>query len=198
MNVQDSFTLMSQIVQSLYTLAESQSGYFTTAQAAERGVTRQLLAYHCAEGNIDRAAHGIYRLRRYPAQPFEDLIVACLWVGPDAVVSHETALAVYGLGDAMPATIHVTVPRRFRGRRPGARVHHASLPASDRSTYNGVPITSVERTLIDVAAESDPSLALQAAVEALERGVTTRRRLLRRLAGEDRAGRVLEPALGQP
>jgi len=66
----------------------------------------------------------------------------------------------------MPATIHVTVSRRFRGRRPGARVHHASLPASDRSTYNGVSITSVERTLIDVAAESDPSLALQAAVEA--------------------------------
>ncbi len=181
----------------LYNLAESQAGYFTTAQAVKSGVTRQLLAYHCDEGNLERVAHGIYRLRRFPAQPFEDLIVTCLWAGSDTVVSHETALAVYELGDAMPATMHITVPRRFRGRRSGVRVHQAALPAKDRSSYNGVPVTSVERTLIDVAATSDPSLALGAAEEALARGVTTRSRLLRALAGHDHAGRILEPALEQ-
>lgn len=181
----------------LYNLAESQAGYFTTAQAVKSGVTRQLLAYHCDEGNLERVAHGIYRLLRFPAQPFEDLIVACLWVGPDAVASHETALAVYELGDAMPATIHVTVPRRFRGRRPGVRVHHAALQPNERSSYNGVPVTSVERALIDVAATSDPDIALRATQDALAKGITTRRRLRRALAGDEGAGRILEPALEQ-
>ena len=64
-------------------------------------------------------AHGIYRLQRFPAQPFEDVIVACLWAGDGAAASHDTALAVYGLTDAMPAVTHITVPRPFRGPAKG-------------------------------------------------------------------------------
>ena len=71
----------------LYPLAERRAGYLTTAQAAEVGVSRQQLYYLARTGSLNRVAQGIYRLRRFPAQRFEDVIVACLWVGEDAAAS---------------------------------------------------------------------------------------------------------------
>ena len=170
-------------VDALYPLTERRAGYVTTAQAAEVGVSRQQLSYLARTGSHERVAHGIYRLRRLPAQRFEDVIVACLWAGDDAVASHDTALAIYELTDAMPATIHVSVPRRFRGRRPGVMVHAAPLDDGDRTERDGVPVTTVERTIADVLVRSGADLARPAAEQALERGLVTRRRLRAALAG---------------
>lgn len=164
-------------VDALYPLAERRAGYLTTAQAAEVGVSRQQLSYLARTGSLERVAHGIYRLRRFPTQRFEDVIVACLWAGDDAVASHDTALAIYELTDAMPAAIHVSVPRPFRGRRPGVTVHAAPLDDSDRSERDGVPVTTVARTIADVFVRSGADLARPAAEQALERGLVTRRRL---------------------
>lgn len=161
----------------LYPLAEPRGGYLTTAQAAEVGVSRQQLYYLARTGSLDRVAQGIYRLRRFPAQRFEDVIVACLWVGEDAAASHDTALAVYELTDAMPAAIHVSVPRPFRGRRPGVAVHAAPLGDGERTEREGVPVTTVERTIADVLVRSGTDLAGPAAEQALARGLVTRRRL---------------------
>jgi predicted transcriptional regulator of viral defense system len=160
-------------------LADVHAGYFTTAEAAAMGLSRRLLSHHATAGTLERVDHGIYRLRLYPASRFEDLIVAALWAGPDAAISHESALVVHGLGDAMPPVVHVTVPRPFRGRRPGVLVHHRPLDAGDRVVVDAVPVTSVERTLVDVAESSDPGLVRTAVDEALEHGRTTRRRLER-------------------
>ena len=170
-------------VDALYPLTERRAGYVTTAQAAEVGVSRQQLSYLARTGSHERVAHGSYRLRRFPAQRFEDVSVACLWAGDDAVASHDTALAIYELTDAMPATIHVSVPRRFRGRRPGVMVHAAPLDDGDRTERDGVPVTTVERTIADVLVRSGADLARPAAEQALERGLVTRRRLRAALAG---------------
>lgn len=161
----------------LYALAERRGGYLTTAQAAEVDVSRQQLYYLARTGSLDRVAQGIYRLRRFPAQRFEDVIVACLWVGEDAAASHDTALAVYELTDAMPAVIHITTPRRFRGQRPGVTVHTAPLSERERTERAGVPVTTVERTIIDLLQTSGPDLAALAAEQALERRLVTRRAL---------------------
>lgn len=122
-------------------------------------------------------AHGIYRLHRFPVHRFGDLIATALWAGPGSAVSHDSALAVYGLGSAMPAVVHITVPRAFRGKRPGVIVHSASLSSAEITLRDDVPVTKVERTLCDVASIGDPSMAGDAAREAIERGLTTRARL---------------------
>ena len=166
----------------LYPLAERRLGYVTTAQAAAVGVSRQQLSYLARTGSLERVAQGIYRLRRFPAERFEDVIVACLWAGDDAVASHDTALATFDLTDAMPAVIHVSVPRRFRGQRPGIVVHTAPLGDGERTERGGVPVTTVERTINDVLASSGEDLARSAAEQALERGLVTRRRLRAALA----------------
>lgn len=170
-------------------LADAHGGYFTTGEAADAGLSRRLLSHHATAGTLERVDHGIYRLRPYPQPRFEDLIVTALWAGPDAAISHESALVVYGLGEAMPPVVHVTVPRPFRGRRSGVVVHHRPLNDNERVVVEAVPVTSVERTLADVAESSDPALARAAAREALDRGQTTRRRLER--AVSDPAARDL-------
>lgn len=80
-DVKDVLISMSTSIDALYPLAERRAGYVTTAQAAEVGVSRQQLSYLAQTGSLDRVAQGIYRLHRFPAQRFEDIIVACLWAG---------------------------------------------------------------------------------------------------------------------
>lgn len=165
-------------IDALYPIAEPQGGYLTTAQALEAGVSRRLLSHYAARGDLERVAYGIYRLHRFPVHRFGDLIATALWAGPDSAVSHDSALAVYGLGSAMPAVIHITVPRAFRGKRPGVVVHRAPLPSAEITIRDDVPVTKLERTLGEVAVAGDPSLAHDATREAIERGLTTRARLL--------------------
>ncbi len=62
-------------------LADSHGGYFTTAEAAAGGVSRRALSHHASTGTLERVEYGIYRLRRYPSQRLEDLVVVTLWVG---------------------------------------------------------------------------------------------------------------------
>jgi predicted transcriptional regulator of viral defense system len=178
-------------VERIADLADAHAGYFTAAEALAAGVSRRVLSHHVATGTLERVGYGIYRLRRYPAGRFEDLVVVGLWAGDDAAISHESALVVYDLGEAMPAVTHVTVPRAFRGRRAGVIVHHAPLGRGERVVVDAVAVTSVERTLLDVAAHADPALAAAAARDALVRGLTTRRRLERALHSNDVAMAVL-------
>jgi hypothetical protein len=83
----------------------------------------------------------------------------------------------------MPAVIHVSQPRPFRGQRPGIVVHTAPVGDSERTERGGVPVITVERTITDVLARPDEELARSAAEQALERGLVTRQRLHAALTG---------------
>lgn len=169
--------MSSKAVRVFADMAESQGGYFTVHQATRAGLTHRMLTYYTSAGDLERVGQGIYRWTPFPAHRFGDVIAAVLWAGKDAAGSHETALAVYGLADAMPAAIHVTTPHQFRGRRTGVVLHHAALSEAETRPFDDVTVTTPIRTIIDVARESDPSLARQASDEALENGLLTRRRL---------------------
>lgn len=188
-------TFVLSTMEKLAELASVHAGHFTTSEASRAGVSRRALSHHGSTGTLERVEYGIYRLAAYPAQRLEDLIVVSLWAGDEAALSHESALVVYDLGDAMPAVVHVTVPRRFRGRRAGVIVHQAPLPPSETMIVDAVPVTSVERTIRDLAASGEPSQTRQAAQEALERGLTTRRRLRQAVGPDHPAGSLLAPLL---
>lgn len=184
----------------LYDQAESQGGYFTTRQAGEAGISTRLLTYYTKSADIERVAHGVYRVARFPMHRFGNEIAATLWVGPGSAVSHDSALAVYGLGGAMPAIVHVSVARAFRGSRDGVVVHTAPLPAEQTTVWDDVPVVSVARALVDVATDVDPSLARDAADEAIRRGLTTPDRIVAYLNGKsdaDHLTRLLLPATEQ-
>lgn len=163
----------------LYDLAQRQAGYFTTAQALDAGVSRRTLSGRAQRGDLERASYGIYRLRQYPAHRFEDVVVACLWAGASSAASHETALAVHGISDAMPTRIHITVPQPFRGQQSGVIVHRAPMSEEDVEIVEDVPVTTIARTLSDIAESSDPTLVEQAVADAIRHGSLSRRQLRR-------------------
>jgi predicted transcriptional regulator of viral defense system len=171
-------TFVRDVLTQLYALAEPQAGYFTTAQALEAGIARQYLQHHLRKsGKLIRVGHGIYRLVQFPEQTFEDMIVACLWAGPESAVSHESALAVFGLGEAMPAVVHLTTRPSFRGRRRGVLLHPGVLAVDERTIRDRVPVTGVERTLADIARTQPAAAARELAAEAMTRGLTSERKL---------------------
>src|ERR1700739_1311626 len=110
----------------LFEFASEQGGYFTAAQAGTCGFSKALLAHHAKSGRFIRVRQGLYRFREYPSSPREDVIAAWLAAGREvAVVSHESALDILGLSDAVPDVVHLTVPRawRYRSASPGVAIH---------------------------------------------------------------------------
>ena len=163
----------------LYEIAAAQEGMFTTQQAAEAGYSPQLLVHHIRGGRMLRVRRGIYRLVHFPAGEHEELVTVWLWSEQAGVLSHETALGLHGLSDALPAQVHVTLPAAWKKRRfrvpEGVVLHHADIESKERTWAGPVPITSVARTLNDLATSGlSPELLRQAAQQALRRGLTTR------------------------
>lgn len=173
----------------LYEVAERQAGYFATSQAKEAGFSQSQLTYHVRSGRFVRVRRGVYRLTHFPATPHEDLYVAWLAAGPDAVISHDSALALYDLSDALPARIHVTIPRGASRRRSGLALHTNRLGPCEVTTVEGLPVTTVPRTIADVAASGlAEELVVQAVQQAVERGLVSEDAL--RSYAEVRGGRL--------
>ena len=173
----------------LYPVAEQQAGYFTAAQARAAGYSQRQLTYYVRTHRFDRMRPGIYRLTHHPASANEDLFLAWLQVGPQAVISHESALALYELSDALPAAIHFTIAPQTSRRHPGLRLHTNRLHADETTWFGGLPVTTVPRTIVDVAATGlAEELVTQAVHEALQRGLVLADSL--RAAAEHRGGRA--------
>lgn len=164
--------------------AEGQAGYVTSAQAGEAGFHRNTLLHHAREGGrLERAGRGLYRLRFYPRSPFESIAAAWVQAGPDtAVVSHESALELYGLSDVAPAAVHLTLPRDQRGRTEpiGVRFHRPRRPLVPEEVrrVQGLRATSPERTVLDaIEGGTQPEQVERAVADALARALTTATRL---------------------
>ena len=180
-------------------MAEPQAGYFTARQAAAAGFTRALLAHHARSGQFQRVKHGIYRLARFPEMPHADLIVAHLEAGPQSVVSHQSALALYDVSDALPGAIHLTVPRTSSRRHPGVRLHTRRLAPDEVAQRSGLPVTTVPRTIADLIAAHAPAEQIRQVIhEAGQRGLVTRHSLMTYAARRGGAIRQkIEEALGE-
>lgn len=159
----------------IYEHALEQNGYFTAVQAKHAGVTRQALYNLTARGSVERISFGLYRLVRFPDGPMDPYVEATLWpLSVRGVISHETALAIYGLSDVNPARIHMIVPRALRLRRDVPKrfnLHRVDLNGNDVNIYEGVPMTTPERTIRDChAARLGSALIRQAIVDGRRTG----------------------------
>lgn len=179
----------------LYRVAESQAGYFTAGQALAAGMDRTTLRHHARpRGRYERVRRGLYRLRHFPSGEHEEVVAAWLPLrDAGAVVSHESGLDLYDLSDVIPNAIHFSLPRAKRGQRPrpGVQLHTLERPPGPGEIRQvaGLPVTSPERTIVDCLETGTQLEQVEMAVrQALDRGLTTPRRLL--AAASKRSARV--------
>jgi len=183
---------------SLNALAMYQAGYFTAAQALEVGYSYQSQKYHVEHGNWDRVGRGLFRLPDWPARDEDRYVLWRLRSHDQAVVSHESALVIYDLGDANPARLHLTLPLGFRAKDTAVVIHRSTLPPGDVEDRDGYRITSVQRTLFDVASGEMTQEQLDVAVaDAVKRGLVTPLRLRHR-ADEFGPRLLLSPHVRRP
>jgi predicted transcriptional regulator of viral defense system len=169
-------------IRALTEIAVTQGGYFTARQAAGAGFGSTHLRYHLAAGNFERAGHGLYRIPTLARAEHDDLLRLRFWSRdrndePQAVVSHQTALALHDLAEFIPTRIHLTVPATFRKPSPtGCTLHKATVPESDTTEIDSLRVTTALRTLRDLANDATmPTEQLQRAIEgAAERGLIRR------------------------
>jgi very-short-patch-repair endonuclease len=79
-------------------------------------------------------------------------MAAVLTCGEGAILSHSSAVALWGIGQEWGRGIEVSIPRRAHLKRPGLVVHRRSpLRAGDVSVHHGIPVTSPAMTVVDLA-----------------------------------------------
>lgn len=183
----------------LFALAAEQRGYFTAAQAKQLGYSYPAQAHHVNAGNWLRVDRGLFRLAEWIPDIHDDLARWTLWSKNRAVVSHATALGVYGVGEFESPRVHLTVPLGFRMHDDALVLHKAELPEEDIAVRTGFRLTTLSRSLIDVAAQSPDEEQLARAIEeARAQGTVTLRTLRTRAEAIDATAALrIERAIGQ-
>jgi hypothetical protein len=107
--------------------------------------------------------------------------MAAVLARPGSVASHKSAAWLWGLRRWRPETIHLTAPTRQRLKRDFV-VHYAPLTPEDRDEVEGIPVTSVARTMLDLAPDESTRNLHRMIERAEERRTFDRRRFDRLLA----------------
>lgn len=135
----------------LYELSAGQYGVFTRAEAAELGLGRRVVAGRTEAGRWEILLPGVYRPAGTPETPRQRLMAAVLWAGEGAVASHRAAASLHRLPAGRRDAVEVSVPPGRHPRHAGVVVHRPKqLPPLDVTVVDGIPVTTVDRTLIDL------------------------------------------------
>jgi hypothetical protein len=142
-------------------------GTILAVGATDHFIKSRLLTRHWEEVHP-----GVYYLNVTPRTWVSEVVAAVLGAGPDAVASHRTAARIWDLDGVYGTTIEVTVPYDDRPVPDGVLVHRTrrSLPST---LVDGVPVTSPERTLLDLAAILPNRILERAMASAIRRSLTS-------------------------
>lgn len=148
-------------------LALRQHGVVTLAQLEEHGVSPSAARSRQGVGRMLRVHRGVYMHGAAPLTAKGLWMAAVLACGPRAALSHRSCGALWDLRGSSGTTIDVTVATRAGRCRRGLRIHGSRLSADEITSHEGIPCTSVARTLLDLAAVLDRR-GLERAVERSE------------------------------
>mgnify|MGYP002543540939 CR=1 FL=1 len=188
MNRRDYLSIMNEL--------SASEGVFTTAQAMRLGIPRNVLAKARQAGKLVRIAHGAYRMAGTPASQLDELTAAWKLTDP-AKMTHErvpvdawdgiavagNTASILGIGDFYLSPYRILAPRRINSRNVETRFGVRDISRNEVSFASGIPVTSIERTLVDLVLDGeDPSLVEDALSDAREKGLDEER--LIRLAAD--------------
>lgn len=132
-------------------LAERQYGVVGRRQLLAMGLGRGGIEARLRRGGLLRLYQGVYAVGHRPSGIEARWMAAVLASGPGAVLSHRSAGQLWGVVPRTPALPEVTRPTT-PWRRPTVIAHRALLPPDEVGVERHLPVTSVPRTLLDLAA----------------------------------------------
>jgi predicted transcriptional regulator of viral defense system len=153
-------------------LASRQHGVVTRDQLIEEGLDRGRIARRIAAGRLHRVHVGVYAVGHLTPRRETRWMAAVLACGEGAVLSHQSAGALWGLLSDDGPRPHVTAGDQRTHR--GITTHRAVLARADRAVVMGIPASSVARTLTDLAHVLPPRVIERAKREAEYRGLLRR------------------------
>lgn len=159
-------------IENVFELAASQWGLFTTAQALAAGASRTQLSRLAARGRIERTSYGTWRLADGEETPHASVKAAWLSLYPkqtaydrlrarprDAVIAGRTAACMHGDAGFYESPFSFDIASPKRTARDDIALRPWPVDEHDVVIIEGLPVTSVERTVADLVRErEDPSL----------------------------------------
>ncbi|GAB2448957.1 hypothetical protein [Streptosporangium sandarakinum] len=146
----------------LSVLAARQEGMITAAQAARSGIDAEILEHFKQTGLVFELDRDVYQLVSSPLGPRYAYPLAA-WLSlrpemfrwerlagaPDAVLSHESACALHGMGSVSAPVTVFTAPEKLEASG-AVKIHVSPLPEADVMVSTGVPVTTPRRTISDL------------------------------------------------
>ena len=137
-------------------MARDQHGVVSRQQLLDLGLSRRAIEHRLARGRLHRVTNGVYAVGRAEVTQHGRWMAAVLSCGLDAMLSHGSAAALWGIGQehrGIEISVRVASPRRWSGlcayRRP-------TLADRDVTSRDGIPVTGLVQTLVDLAAALAP------------------------------------------
>lgn len=154
----------AEVLETLELLASDQWGIITTAQAQRGDISRLHLSRLADQGVIRRARRGVYLLPSHAESSSSDIQAAWLSLEPQlfvderweaenpCVVSHQSAAEIHGIGGLIPSKRTFSTAGQKRATQADVEIFsERPLEPDDVVSFGGLPVSSIERTVADLA-----------------------------------------------
>ncbi len=152
-------------------LAGQQHGVVARRQLLAAGIGRRAIDERMGRHRLHQIHRGVYAVGFRALRTEGRWMAAVLAAGPNAVLSHLTAAGLWGISPRSGGFLEVTRPTYFRPH-PHIRAHRSVLPEDERTVVEGIPVTTVPRTVLDAAVAASPRQLERMLNETEVRGLT--------------------------
>lgn len=135
-------------------IAKRQYGLVSRDQLAEIGIGKSATSIRLHTGRLHQVHAGVYLVGHGLLSRQGRWMAAVLATGPQAVLSHWSAAALWMIRPSSRSAVDVTTPHKSRSW-DGVQRHHKALPSDEVTVKDGIPVTTVPRTIFDLAATAD-------------------------------------------
>ena len=170
----------------VWLLCRLQHGVVARSQLHALGYGAPSIKHRVRTGRLHPVARSVYAIGRPQLTRHGRWMAAVLSCGPWAVLSHDSAAALYGIRPFTAAPIEISVPADVRRTRPDIVVRRRAALAADVTRHHGIPVTSPACTLVDIAASLDRERLERAINEADKLDLVDPEQLRSAIAGMSR------------
>jgi very-short-patch-repair endonuclease len=140
-------------------MARRQYSLINRAQARAAGLTGEVIRYRVETGRFIPVLPGVFLLAGCEMNERAWMMAAYLWAKDGSAISYYSAARIWGLDGFAASKIDISLPDRRKAPSSRLRVHHCDQTLAREIRFmDSIAVTSVPRTLLDVAAFGHPRL----------------------------------------